>query len=756
MKLKYEDHEKLTGQLSELHLEAESLKTDLIDQWRNNIDFVNGNQVVYWDYKVGQFRTKVLPAKQKLSSSDYIYVTNELAPINRVITSFMTRNRPSVRVFPADHNNDFSNRRARVADNYLWAKWEMDREYAVLVEMIQWSLACGSVFRKDHWVSGAGGTRSITEEERESRRIISPNGFDQDAFGAEVERIAKAGAPQREPDEDSQDESQEDPQEETTHWGDSAVSVATGFNISVDFNTKNEHADWFEESSLQEVDWVKENYSKKDQFYTGRAHEIKETDDFGKALEIDLALRFKVHSEAGKKPKTKGLCLFSEFYQAPKPYMPWNRGSNKQMGALVVMANNKIPLYIGPSPYRKWHPYTRFNYEDYLGRYWGKSLWEQLIPLQCRLNELNGAIVKNAKTLAKGKWMILEGTINEGDLSGAEDKPLFFKKDPTAGVVIPQIQSGMPLPAQFFNERQLIIEQMARIAATNMIMSGQAPTGVSAASALQLLLESANSQYGTIINNWEKMIEYSQTNKLILFQDFCRQSREDVFKMLKQKERDTTSLDIECFCGDYIEDGVSVEVEAGSSIPKSQAARQAQLMEFGKSGILGDLNDPPTRHQFLKEFGITEFDKTNNIELEKVNWENSRMLKGQPPSPSEDDIHALHLPKHISETQRPSYIEGASNQTRQLYAEHIAWHKEQQAQAAQAAKQGQMAEMSSVAQADAQLAMQKDKNKAEANSEAKNKETGFKHILQTNPEILQEQLLAANAGNLQQQPVLPT
>lgn len=722
--------------MQELFTEGESLKSELLEVWRNNIDFVNGNQVVYWDFASGRFRTKTLPAKQKLAASDYIYVTNELTPIARTITSFMTRNRPTVKVCPSDPNDDFSVRRAMVAENFQWAKWEIDQENLKHEQFANWVLACGTVFRKDSWNSSARGTRQLSEEEQSEDQppalltSSDEEGFDQHKFLSAINSLSGASGQQ-----EGEDESEGGHSESSNevHWGDSEVGVLTGFNINVDFNAKDDNYEWIEEYALQPIDWVKSNYSRKNQYFTGRGGEVKATEKFGNALDIDLSLRFRTHNNSGQKPKIKDMCLFREFYQKPRFDAPWNKGKDYEdwQGTMIVMAND-IVLYVGPSPYKNWNPYTPFGYEPYLGRFWSRSLWEQLIPLQCRLNELNGAIVKNAKTVAKPKWVVLDGSVDEGALSGSEDKPLFYKYNASIGSpVAPQLHSGIPLPAQFFNERAALIETMARISGSNLIMQGNNPTGVTAAAALQLLLESANSQYGPLINGWEKFIERGQTNKLVLFQRMCREPRSDIFEMLTKKKRDLTELDVAAFTGETIEDNLTVEVEAGSSIPKSQAARQNQVMELGKMGVLGDIvNDPITNQQFLSEFGITEFNKKINAEWEKVKWENSRILKGQPPSPSPRDNHQMHLSEHIAETQKPSYIERSSDQVKQMMEEHIAFHEGQLQQAQAGAEEQQKSQMMEVAQAQNQMEIQKDVAGEQAKTDGKKEQLAFEKTLE--------------------------
>lgn len=721
MRFNYENHDKLATQLKELMAEDESLKSDLFQVWRNNIDFVNGQQLAYWDTSKGRFSTRTIPLNDsKRISDDYIVVTNEINPIVRVLVSFYTRNRPAAKVYPTDHKSEDSVMRAKIAENIQQAKWVADDEYLKHYEAKCWEITTGTVFREDTFNPKARGKRMKTEEEigqEESEPLPFGENLKVKPFLQEVSKLEA----QENPEAAKEMEDSSPPEDNTVHWGDTESNVLTPFQMAVDHSAKDRDFDWIEKHELKDVDWVKANFNKRGKGYTGRAMEVTATEDFGNALEYDLEMRFRSQWNSASKPKSKNMCLMRYFYQAPKWYMPWNKGANEEVGSMVIMAN-EVVLYVGPTPYQfkeRFHPFTYNIYEPFLGRFWGKSLVEELIPLQMRLNEINGAIVKNGKTLAKGKWKYLKGTVIEGAFSGREDEPLEFEADPVAGVVAPVREGGVSLPAQFFNERQILIDAMARISGSNTVMQGVPPTGISAAAALQLLLENANSQHGTGINRWETFIEEGQTLKLQIFQKFCREPREDLYQYIQRIDKSVTSLGVDFFTGEKIEDNVSVDIEAGSSIPKSQAARQNQLMEFAKMGVIGDVvNDPITRQQFLKEFGLTEFDQTNNVEWEKVQWENGLMLKGKDPFPSEFDVHELHAKGHTTEFKKPSFIENASEQVKAKVFEHIKWHQSQMAQAQQsqseseksqasealnmqAEKEGKIAEMKEMAKANA-------------------------------------------------------
>lgn len=672
IKLPYDNDIKTAGEVNDIFNEDQRLKSSLLKVWKQNIHFLNGQQTMEWDQYQRKFQN--VPVLNNRSNRPQIYVTNEIEPIVRTLVSFLTRNKPKARCYPSEPNNDSSVRRAKMGELVTEATWDIDREYDKYTMAAYWLLTLGTVIRKDYWDASARGQIHFND--------AMPDMFENQMSGEDF--MGGAGIPQ-----DTQNLTNGFQPPTTRNWGDMASAILTPLQFAVDFTaTEFTQADWVEEYSLQNVDWMREQYGKKGPGYTGRINDLKAQENFGKALEEDLRFRFATPMISAAKPEPKNMCVMKELYHAPKADMPWNQNTNAPLRGRLIVVGGDVLLYDGPSPYL-WHPYTCAIYEPFLGRFWGKSLVEQLVSLQRRLNEINGVILENSQTMANPQWLVYEGSVREGSISGKGG--LIVNWNSSKGQTIPPNKlDGTPLPQQYFQEKAGIIDQMVRIAGTNAILQGQAPSGVTAAASLQLMLENAQSQHGPLLNNWELFIERSQTKKLQNFQRFSREPRQDLVQYLRRLDHDVTELDVVAITGDMLEDNVSVAIEAGSSIPKSQAARQSQLMELAKMGALGDIiKDPITNQQFLSEFGITEFNKSTNAEWEKIKWEDGRMLQGKPPSPSPNDQHELHLPSHTAETQKPSFIEGASPQVKKIFEDHIAWHKEQESKAMQAQEESQ-------------------------------------------------------------------
>jgi len=328
-----------------------------------------------------------------------------------------------------------------------------------------------------------------------------------------------------------------------------------------------------------------------------------------------------------------------------------------------------------------WHPYTLFRYEPYVGRFLGKSLVEQLIPLQMRLNEINGSILENANTMAKPNIMAAIGQLKRGIMNGKGANIYTYQQVP--GVAPPFVLQGSPLPTQFFTERQNIIDQMVRIAGTNFVMQGQAPSGVTAASAISQLLENANTQHSNMMLMWEKYHEKRFTKKLRIIHKFNIYPDKSLNEKLAEITENCLDVQVNDFIGAQdLADGINLKIQAMSMVPKSEVSKNQTYLDLGKQGLMPPQMSEPSpagdklRDQLFERLGLETFDSDQGIELQKAKWENNLMLQGNPAAVSEYDQSIIHLPCHIAQIQDPNFLEKATPEIYDLFQAHIQEHKQ--------------------------------------------------------------------------------
>jgi len=631
----------------------------LIRLWERNAAFANGNQaIIPQASSTMQFAGSNLYASDNQALRSKAYVTNEIEPIIRTLVSYATRAQPAVDVYAPEKNED-GDSRAAIANRILDAKYYIDNEVNNSKTAAFYAFVFGTVFRKDYWDSSAGSKFQIPVYDELGNEVIDP----------------MTG----------------DVQTREMNSGDSKVAILTPFSIDFDWSyTDFDELPWIMESYLMPVEWGVEMFNKEEPGYTGKGEKISDGDSIGYSLQTLERLKYATpfNYGSGGQVNLKGKALFQEVYVQPSQDLP--------KGRLLILANgitvydswnggNDLgsPYYM---PYEKtmWHPYSMFVNDLYVGRALGKSLVESILPIQIRLNEINGAILQNANTLAKVDILTPENSLKRGVLNGQGAQVYTFKPHPSG--YKPEKWPGVPLPPQFFNEREMLIETMVRIAGTNMVMSGNPPKGVTAASAIEQLLDNATSQRSDFMISWEKFHEQGFTKKLRIIRNFNKVPNKDIIDYLRMVAKDALDMDLQSFVGEDIGDGLSVKIEPGSMIPRSEKATRELYKEAAKDGLLGPLaEDSPRgaklRKEWLAKFGEKGFEVDTAADIDKAYDENERMIKGLPPVFWIEDDHAIHLSCHISKMKEPKFYNRSSEEVKAAYLQHIMEHKQaQQAQ----------------------------------------------------------------------------
>lgn len=659
MKELYEDTKIAEGFIKKSFETAQSNKQMLIRLWERNAAFANGNQaIIPQASSTMQFAGSNLYASDNQALRSKAYVTNEIEPIIRTLVSYATRAQPAVDVY-APEKNEEGDSRAAIANRILDAKYYIDNEVNNSKTAAFYAFVFGTVFRKDYWDSSAGSKFQIPVYDELGNEVVDP----------------MTG----------------DVQTREMNSGDSKVAILTPFSIDFDWSyTDFDELPWIMESYLMPVEWGVEMFNKEEPGYTGKGEKISDGDSIGYSLQTLERLKYATpfNYGSGGQVNLKGKALFQEVYVQPSQDLP--------KGRLIILANgiavydswnggNDLgsPYYM---PYEKtmWHPYSMFVNDMYVGRALGKSLVESILPIQIRLNEINGAILQNANTLAKVDILTPENSLKRGVLNGQGAQVYTFKPHPSG--YKPEKWPGVPLPPQFFNEREMLIETMVRIAGTNMVMSGNPPKGVTAASAIEQLLDNATSQRSDFMISWEKFHEQGFTKKLRIIRNFNKVPNKDIIDYLRMVAKDALDMDLQSFVGEDIGDGLSVKIEPGSMIPRSEKATRELYKEAAREGLLGPLaEDSPRgaklRKEWLSKFGEKGFEVDTAADIDKAYDENERMIKGLPPVFWIEDDHAIHLSCHISKMKEPKFYNRSSEEVKAAYLQHIMEHKQaQQAQ----------------------------------------------------------------------------
>lgn len=651
------DADQLVGAYKDVQSEANSF----LQRWsrvaRKCTNFVNGDQTIDQDTTSTWLNGQPIFNQYTLSKPSQLNV-NEIEPIVRTLTSYLTRAKPTISAKTINYQNVKAKSTAKVAEDVANAKYDLDDEQNLSNEAAMWMLTCGTVFGKDYWDPTAGGYYNGRKTGNNIAKILTP------------------------------------------------------FTVSTDWTcTTFSDIPYIKEDNIVDVEWLKSAYSLEAAGFTNDFEGLVEGDWGNEALTRYEQFKTSVpYLGTNGDIDRKGRTLMTELYVAPNANFP--------QGRMLVFAGGKLlyqtpeggenPYYLGVMGQQPvWHPYTMGVYEKYLGRILGKSLVEQLLPIQMRMNEIWSAIIENANTIGKPNIIAAEKQLKKGVLTGEGFR--LYTYQPMQGASEPHAFQGIPLPAQFFNELQQLSQKMVQIAGTNFVMQGTPPTGVTAASAISQLLENASTQNAPINQRFTRFHEERFTKKLRVIKKYQYFPDNELNVALqgiaKQEYRSTMQI----FIGaNDLADNVDVKIESSSMIPKSEQSKSEAILDLVKSGFFGPAlqedspNSQTIREQILEQLGLEPLLTEESVDMKKAKWENERIILGQPVQISPRDIGPIHIQCHKELAQNPDFLENAPQQVQMALDEHLTMHEQMEQQKMMQAQAQQKAEMQDAAMMEAE------------------------------------------------------
>ena len=632
----------LTGFCKELQTE----NNQFLQRWsrvaKKCTNYANGDQSVDQDFTSTWLAGQPVINQYNVGKASQLNV-NEIEPIVRTLVSYLTRGKPAITCKTINFSSLQAKSVAKVAEDLAVAKYDLDDENNLSIDAATWMLTVGTIFGKDYFDPSAGG---YVGEQR---------------------------------------------------TGNNAAKILTPFTVSTDWSCSSfSEIPYIFENNIVDVDWLKSAYSRNEEGFTN---------DFEGMIEGDWGDESLIRYEQFKTSvpylgnngeiKRKGKVLMTELYAAPNQEF--------KQGRMMIFGGNKL-LYATPSggenPYflgqmgqqTVWHPYTMAVYEKYLGRILGKSLVEQLLPIQMRMNEIWTTIIENANTIAKPNIIAAEKQLKKGILTGDGFKLYTYQPMPNAGM--PSPFQGIPLPTQFFNELQQLSNKMVQIAGTNFVMQGQAPTGVTAASAISQLLENASTQNAPINQRFQRFHEERYTKKLRVLKKYQTYPDEQLNVALQGISKEEYRSTMETFVAAVdLADNVEVKIEGASMIPKSEQSKSEAILKLVQSGFFGPVlqdmspKSQGLREQILEQLGLEPLLTEESVDMKKAKWENERILLSQVVEVSPRDIHEIHIACHKELLQNPNFLENSSDQIKVALDDHLKGHEEAVAQAKAAQEQ---------------------------------------------------------------------
>ena len=330
-------------------------------------------------------------------------------------------------------------------------------------------------------------------------------------------------------------------------------------------------------------------------------------------------------------------------------------------GGVLTFANNQFLQEIKGWPY--FHHEYPFSKIDHIqtGRFWADSTLVDIIPLQREYNRTRSQIIEAKNRMSKPQLVAVRGSIDARKVTS--EPGLIIQYQP--GFAAPQPLQLQSLPTYVIQEIDRVQKDIDDISGQYEIAKGRTPPGVTAASAIAYLQEENDSKLSSTTASLEEATEKVGRHILGHVHDNWNQPR--LVRVLGVNQ----TYEVSQFTQKDIDGNTDFCVEAGSSAPRSRAARQAMLVELGTRGWIGP-------QQVLKYMHLVETDRMYDESLadqRQVERENCKMLEAQPQMTLQMNPMGVMMPQQVP--PQPMPINEWDNDAAHI-AGHEAWMKTQE------------------------------------------------------------------------------
>lgn len=665
------DPTELANKIEGFYKADSAVKQQLSYQWERVQLMLDGKQWLVYDKSVGKWE----PLRVS-KDNEYIPrpVTNLMFDAYQTLKGYLLKTKPRITVRPNSptHKDKSAAKLATLVSESNYERLQEDQNYEYAASVL---IGYGTVFKKSYW-----DTSAISHIELPRMEVVPTT----DPMTGEV--IGEQEVP-------ALDEMGQ-PIIDRVPLGDVNTEVVEPYRLAIDPLAADLHkARWLMEYSIQSLDWVTQAYGKQEEGYTGMVAELKPETSLNSSMSRFANLKSSSGVKGGgigSDPGGSGTeamgdnsVVLKEYYEAPSEPHP--------TGRLVAVANG-ICLYDGPSPCEgpdlgDWHPYSECRWEVMPGRFWGKGALDDGAEIQKRVNSIDATIILTRKTMAIPQWLIPLGQgVEPGRTNGRPGLEVFYRPDGSPNR--PERLLGAGVHESVFAERQKAVEDFKAVTGAIDILKGDRPPGVTAASALSMLYEVGTGKLFPVLGRWKRFVESDQKKQLRLIANKYKEPRPEFIRMLRMKNTELSEQEINDFIGADLYDNCNVIIEAGSNIPKLQAAEQALLLEVAQTGALA-LEMPANRSEFLSRLGILGFDNDVGPDTRRAEWENDVLddLENNPenqPIVLIADNHEIHIETHQLRQKQPSFL-ALPLAVQQAHLMHVEEHQMMKAQAEQMA-----------------------------------------------------------------------
>lgn len=285
-------------------------------------------------------------------------------------------------------------------------------------------------------------------------------------------------------------------------------------------------------------------------------------------------------------------------------------------GGMLTVVGNRLAQICDMWPYE--HSKYPFSKIDHIptGKFYSDSSIIDLLPLQREYNRTRSQIIESKNLMSKPQWTAQRGSIDPAKVTSAPGQWLLYQP----GFERPQPVAPPPLPSYVLQEIERLIHDWDDISGQHEVSKGQAPPGVTAATAISYLQEQDESMLAHTFDSLEEAVEKTAFMTLSLIKQYW------VVERIVKIVGTDGSFDAQAFKGSDLRNNTDIRVEGGSSLPTSKAAKQAFIMDLMKMGFI-----PPQQGLEVMDIGgLNKITDQIKIDIRQAQRENLKMASVTP------------------------------------------------------------------------------------------------------------------------------
>lgn len=564
--------------------------------WYGNLLFKQGHQWIVWDETGRRFRQKKI--KQWIPQP----VTNRFASTLDALVSLMLRVEPEMQWSSADPNNEALKSVAETSTQLLSRIKDMTYFRLWRQQLAGWLTYTGNAYLVNLYDQEGGMPIHVPIYKcKQCGQTDLPTGFEDGCQQCgsrdhEYELDKKTGLPA----------------EVGFTGGSIRTEIASPFEVFYDFSV----TEWYRQPYVTRVkdrtlEYFKQRYGKRgEDVQAGGASTLGEFYSSSLAYMASGSGMNASSGQVARRPGNAEIC----YYRAPDDRYPEGLYAAIAGDTLLEKKEGLPKDHAG----NHFIPITQFIFDPIPGSAVGKTVASDLRPKQKQRNELESLIQLITMRMANPVWIIPYGTDVEGfsGQPGAVLKAIQLSPNASSN---PQRLPGENVPTSVMQWLEKIDHDLEEMASIFDILKGQAPAGVTAGYALQLLIERGQSRWGPLFQRWENGFVMWAKQVTALAKEYMPAEQ------IQQILGDHADWEVTKFKEESMA-GLNLEVEAGSAKPQSALAEQALVDQLITQGLI-DPSDPSVKAEILRSVGMSKYDHLSDWDMKDAAREEEAFMK---------------------------------------------------------------------------------------------------------------------------------